>query len=105
MPARADLRGTARGHLPEGGSMRAAKVDGNHAEIMQALRGAGILARSMAGVGSGFPDILAAFRETLVLLEVKDGSLPPSARKLTKAEVEFIATWPRSYVVTSAEEA
>ncbi len=84
---------------------RAAKVDGNHAEVVQALRQAGIAVRSMAGVGDGFPDLLCAFRDTLVLLEVKDGSLPPSERKLTRQEAEFIAAWPKTYVVTSGEEA
>lgn len=81
------------------------KVDSNHGEIVKALRSAGILARSTASVGDGFPDILAAYRDVIVLLEVKDGSLPPSARKLTKAEAEFVATWPRTYVVTSPAEA
>lgn len=83
----------------------AAKVDSNHGEVMGALRRAGILAHSTAAMGKGFPDILAGFRGVLVLLEVKDGSLPPSARKLTKDEATFLATWPRVYVVGSAEEA
>ena len=84
---------------------RAAKVDGNHGEVVEALRKAGIAVRSMAMVGQGFPDLLCAFRDTLVLLEVKDGSLPPSARALTKQEAEFIAAWPKTYVVTSPQEA
>ena len=84
---------------------RAARTDGNHADVVKALRGAGMAVRSMAGVGQGFPDLLVAFRDTLVLLEVKDGSLPPSERKLTQQEAEFIAAWPKTYVVTSPEEA
>lgn len=84
---------------------RAARVDGNHADVVAALRGAGIQVVSTAAMGKGFPDLLCAFRGLLVLLEVKDGTLPPSARALTKQEQEFIAAWPRSYVVTSAEEA
>lgn len=84
---------------------QAARIDGNHADVMQALRNAGILARSTAAMGKGFPDILAAFRGVLVLLEVKDGALPPSERKLTAMEAEFIAAWPRTYVVMTPEEA
>jgi hypothetical protein len=84
---------------------RAPKLDGNHFEVVEALRRAGIAVRSMAMVGQGFPDLLCAFRDTLVLLEVKDGSLPPSERKLTKQEAEFLAAWPKTYVVTSGEEA
>jgi len=84
---------------------RAAKVDGNQADVVDALRKAGIAVRSMAAVGQGFPDLLCAFRDVLVLLEVKDGSLPPSERKLTKQEAEFVAAWPKTYVVTSGDEA
>jgi Holliday junction resolvase len=86
--------------------MRAARTDGNHQEIMRELRKAGIAVRSLAAMGDGLPDLLCAFREVTVLLEVKDGALPPSERKLTAAEIEFFATWPgKAYVVTSPEEA
>lgn len=85
---------------------RAPRLDGNHAEIVQALRSAGIAVKSLAAVGGGLPDLLVAFRETTCLLEVKDGSKPPSERALTAAEAEFFATWPgKVFVVTSAEEA
>jgi hypothetical protein len=85
---------------------RAAKVDGNHGDVVAALRKVGIAARSTATIGEGFPDLLAGFRGVNVLLEIKDSTKPPSARKLTKAEEDFIATWPGPvYVVTSAEEA
>jgi hypothetical protein len=84
---------------------RAGRTDGNHADVVRELTKAGVLVRSMAGVGDGFPDLLCAFRGVLVLLEVKDGSLPPSERKVTAKETEFLAAWPSSYVVTSPEEA
>jgi Holliday junction resolvase len=86
---------------------RAAHVDGNHAAVMQALRNAGIAARSLAGVGNDFPDVIAAFRGVNVLLEVKN---PDSDRgapsKLTKEQLEFIESWPGpAYVVWSPKEA
>lgn len=84
---------------------RAPRLDNNHAAVMQALRSAGILVRSTAAMGQGFPDLLCAFRGVLVLLEVKDGTLPPSARALTSQEAGFLATWPKVYVVTSGPEA
>lgn len=84
---------------------RAGKVDGNHGEVMQALRGLGCVVKSLAAVGGGFPDLLVGFRGVLVLLEVKDGSLPPSKRKLTTDQAEFVATWPATYVVESPDEA
>lgn len=86
----------------QGGELRtAAKVDQNHAEIMEALRKAGIAAKSTAAMGKGFPDIIAATRETTVLLEVKSGGEKPNT-----AQIEFMASWPgRVYVVRSGEEA
>ena len=41
-----------------------------------------------------------------MLMEVKDSSKPPSARKLTPAQVIFHAGWKGAiYVVTSSDEA
>ena len=85
---------------------RAAKVDGNHGEIVKALRNVGVAVKSTAAMGQGFPHLICALRGVNVLLEVKDGSKPPSERKLSAAQAEFIATWPGLvYVVTSPEEA
>jgi hypothetical protein len=51
-------------------------------------------------------DLLVGYRGENLLLEVKDGSLPPSARKLTKAQEEFKRTWRGQFnVVTSVAEA
>lgn len=77
------------------------RPDSNHGEIVAALRKAGIAVLSLTAVGNGCPDILCAFRETTVLLEIKaeDG-------KLNAGQVEFIASWPgKVYVVRTAEEA
>lgn len=38
--------------------MRAARLDGNHAEIVDALRRSGRLVLSLARMGEGVPDIL-----------------------------------------------
>ena len=94
--------------MPDGDERmrQSARVDANHADVMAELRKRGIAAKSTAPMGKGFPDIIAAFRGVTVLLEVKDGSKPPSERALTVLEAEFIATWPgKVYVVTSPEEA
>lgn len=61
---------------------------------------------SLASVGGGCPDLLVSFRGWTGLLEVKDGSKPPSERRLTAAEAEFISTWPGDvFVVTAPDEA
>lgn len=57
-------------------------------------------------MGHGCPDIIAGYRNINVLLEVKDGSKPPSARVLTAAEREFHETWGGQVaIVTGPEEA
>jgi hypothetical protein len=85
---------------------RTVKLDGNHAEVVKALRGLPAAVKSLAIVGGGMPDLLVSFRGVTGVLEVKDGRLPPSARKLTADETEFHATWPGPIaIVTSPEEA
>lgn len=86
---------------------RAAKVDRNQPEIVAALRRVGAQVFSLAAVGDGIPDLLVAFRDQTVLIEVKDGSKPPSARQLTEDQVEWHAAWRggRCVVVSSVTEA
>ena len=81
-----------------------AKVDGNHEEIVQALRKAGCQVLSLAAVGHGCPDLLCLRSLRLYLLEIKDGSLSPSRRKLTPDQEVFHSLWPVK-IVTSIEEA
>lgn len=86
---------------------RAAKVDRNQPEIVAALRQAGAQVFSLAAVGQGIPDLLVGFREQTVLIEVKDGSKPPSARQLTDDQIEWHAAWRggRCVVVRDVTEA
>lgn len=85
---------------------RAARTDANHAAIINALRRAGVLVFDTSRMGGGFGDAVCAFRGVLKIIEIKDGRKPPSARKLTPAEAEFIRDWGAHVaVVTSAEEA
>lgn len=72
---------------------RASKIDANQEQVVAALRAAGVRVLSLAAVGKGVPDLLCAFHGQLILLEVKDGSKIPSARKLTPDQVEFHKAW------------
>lgn len=65
---------------------RAAKVDANQAEVVEALRRMGATVEITSGAHDGFPDIVVGLGGVTVLVEVKDGSLPPSARRLTAAQ-------------------
>lgn len=87
---------------------RAAKVDDNHAAIVQALRAAGCSVQSLAGVGKGCPDILAGRGHSQMwLFEIKDGKKRPSQRRLTPDQWEWIDAWrgPPVHVVESVEQA
>ena len=83
---------------------RAAKVDDNQAAIVDALRNAGFSLRSTAAIGGGFPDIVCGYGGRTFLCEVKDGSKPPSARKLTPDQVKFRDEWKGNYTVLESIE-
>ena len=85
----------------------APKVDANQDEIVRALRGVGCSVALLHGVGKGVPDLLVGRDRQTMLIEVKDGSKPPSARRLTPDQVEWWDTWRGAMpiVVTSVEEA
>lgn len=82
------------------------RKDTNHPNIVLALRQVGCSVADTAALGHGFPDLVVGFRGKNFLLEVKDGSLPPSRRKLTTDESAFHENWRgQIFVVTSVEEA
>jgi|TARA_R110002110_G_scaffold344363_2_gene554318 hypothetical protein len=53
---------------------------------MRALRRAGWAVHDTSRLGGGFPDLVAGRDGRVVLIEVKDGAKPPSAKRLTPAE-------------------
>jgi Holliday junction resolvase len=67
----------------------ARKVDANHSEIVDALRAAGVRVFDMSATGEGCPDLCCLVRGHTVWVEVKDGNKPPSARKLTPAQIRW----------------
>jgi hypothetical protein len=73
--------------------MRAARVDQNHDQVVIALRAAGATVQSLAGVGKGVPDLLVGFCGQTLLMEIKDGFKPPSARLLTKDQLRWHGSW------------
>lgn len=86
--------------------MRAAKIDANQNEIVDALRKAGCTVQILSNVGKGCPDILVGYEWHNYLLEIKDGNKPPSAQKLTPDQVKWHDSWNGLvYVVNSVESA
>lgn len=84
---------------------RAARRDDNEKEVIAALREAGAYVKQIND--EGLFDLLVSYRGATLMIEVKDGAKPPSARRLTEAEQKFHDEWPGSdlYIVTSVEEA
>lgn len=72
---------------------RAARVDANQPEIVNALRQAGASVAMTYMIGEGFPDIVVGFRGENYLMEIKDGDKPPSKRKLTDDELKWHEEW------------
>ena len=80
---------------------RAAKVDANQAEIVQALRAVGASVQLLHMVGGGCPDTLCGFRGKNYALEIKDGK-----GTTTPAEREWLLAWRgQAYIVRSVDDA
>ena len=72
---------------------RAARVDANQAELVAIARKCGASVLHLHTLGRGAPDILLGHRGRNLLVEAKDGSKPPSRRRLTPDEAEFHSDW------------
>ena len=86
---------------------RAAKIDQNQPEIVAALERVGCQVLHLHQVGGGCPDLLVKTRGgRLLLLEIKDGSKPPSERKVKVHQKRFHEDWfPCCKVVESVDDA
>jgi Holliday junction resolvase len=83
---------------------RAARIDDNHRDVVEALRQLGA---SVVSLAAGVPDALVGLRGKTYLVEIKDGSKSPSRRRLTPDQVAFVEAWRGSPVVilTSVDDA
>lgn len=70
-----------------------AKKDSNHNAIADAFTRLGWSWWDTHQLGNGFVDGVAGRPGINVLVEIKDGSKPPSKRKLTPDEIDFHKTW------------
>lgn len=85
---------------------RAARIDKNHEQIVDALRQAGASVQSLAATGKGCPDLLVGYQGINYLMEVKDGNKVPSAQKLTIDQEHWHSVWRGSvHIVKSTNEA
>ena len=83
-----------------------ARKDANHTDIVGTFRACHCSVLDTSQLGNGAPDIVVAVNaETTLLVEIKDGTKPPSQRKLSKDEIEFKRTWKGDYrIITSVND-
>ena len=85
---------------------RAARIDRNQPEIVQALRKAGATVQPLHTIGKGCVDILVGYRGANLCMEIKDGLLVPSRRALTADELMWHTMWEgQACVVESGDDA
>ena len=90
------------------GNVKYGRRDSNHAAVRDALRRIpGCRVFDAADMGQGFPDLVVGFMGVIRLIEVKDGRLSPSKRRLTKDEKRFHSAWEHLpvFVVNDIDEA
>ena len=82
------------------------RTDDNQRAIVNALRQAGATVTPTHMVGDGFVDVVVGWMGINFLVEIKDGSKPPSKRKLTPDEQDWHDAWKgESHIVYSVDEA
>lgn len=73
--------------------MGAKRTDANQTAIVSAFRKLGATVAITSALGRGFPDLVVGYRRRNFLVEIKDGTKPPSAQKLTPDEAAWHEKW------------
>lgn len=82
----------------------AKRADRNQPLIVRDLRRAGATVTPTHMVGKGFPDLVCGYRGQTFLLEIKDGNLPPSRKRLTPDEELWHQEWRGQVAVVETSE-
>ena len=86
--------------------MSRGRTDANQQEIINELRKIGCSVFDASQFGNGFTDLVVGRAGVNWLMEVKDGSKPPSTQALTKDQKKFHDEWRgQKAVVRSPDEA
>jgi len=82
------------------------RKDANHTDIVGTFRACHCSVLDTAALGNGAPDLVVSLNiNKTLLIEIKDGTKPPSQRKLTPDEQKFRDNWKGDYrIVTSVDD-
>lgn len=82
------------------------KVDDNQPEIVKFIRSMGATVQHLHTIGKGCPDIAIGYAGLTMLAELKDGSKPVSAQKLTADEQKWHDDWKGGvYLIRNVKDA
>lgn len=77
------------------------RVDDNQTKVVKALRQCGFSVAITSSIGKGFVDLVIGKNGVNLLVELKDGEKPPSARKLSEDEELFHAAWRGKVIIAN----
>lgn len=80
---------------------RAARVDDNQKEIVEAFRKLGWSVLIISQL-KNCCDIIVSKNGRTIAVEIKDGKKPPSAQKLTEGELKFKESWQGEYKIVNS---
>lgn len=82
------------------------RTDSNQNEVFKVFRQMGCTVLNLSNLGGCCDGLVAVSLDRQFLVEIKDGSKPPSQRKLTPAEAKFHDEWKGElYIINNIYEA
>jgi len=81
---------------------RAARVDANQPEIVDAFRKLGCSVLIISQIKKCCDIVVSKGARGTAMIEIKDGSLPKSKRQLTEGEMDFMHSWKGLYFIVES---
>lgn len=79
------------------------RTDANQVHLVKLAKQLGCSVQCLSNVGHGCPDYVLGIFGVNLLVEFKDGSKPPSARKLTDRQIKWHSEWKGQKAVIATE--
>lgn len=82
--------------------LRAARIDRNQPEVVEAFRRLGFSVLIISQLKDCCDIFISKGKDKTAAVEIKDGLLPPSRRRLTSGEREFRYGWKGHYFIVES---